>query len=222
MDENEKGKRKYYGKKSKWIGIIVFLFILCVVCISMKTFFAKDSGHESLPAYIEGETHPAEVVYTESELRDVLGISELYTVSYTYNSIVTVYDEDNKAKNDDEKNVCYYVSYEGTVKAGIDFNDIDIKIDDNNKVITFTLPQEEIKETTVNVGALDYIFTDDKYNTETVTQEAYQKCCDDLKEKAETESKIKNAAKENTKAAVEALITPWVQQTNENYKIVVN
>ena len=115
----------------------------------------------------------------------------------------------------------YNVAYEGNVKAGIDFQDISIQIDDTNKKIVVTLPDVKIYDTTVNAGTLEYIFTDQKYNTEDVAQEAYKLCCEDLKEKTERETALYTAAKENAKTAVEALIIPWVEQTDSDYIVDV-
>ena len=55
-------------------------------------------------------------ISSKSELLKVLDVSELSAAEYTYNGIATKTTKDNK--------VAYYVSYEGTVKAGIDFKDI--------------------------------------------------------------------------------------------------
>ena len=107
------------------------------------------------------------------------------------------------------------------MKAGINFQNIKTQIDNENKKITVILPDVEIYDTTVDAGTLEYIFTDKKYNTENVAQEAYKLCCNDLAEKAKQEDNLYSAAKSNAKAAVEALIKPWVEQTNSDYTVVV-
>ena len=93
-------------------------------------------------------------INTESSLEKIIEISKLSTIEYTYNSIATKY------KNDEVKdeNVEYYVAYEGVVKAGIDFNEINIDVDYKNKRIIITLPEVEINEISVNMGTLDYIY----------------------------------------------------------------
>ena len=54
-----------------------------------------------------------------------------------------------------------------------------------------------------------------------MAQEAYKLCCEDLKEKTEMETALYTAAKENAKTAVEALIIPWVEQTDSDYIVDV-
>ena len=214
FEENKKQKSKHNLKKI----VVLLAGILVVVALIFAAFqfknFKQSKKHNSIATYIEGETKEAEVVFTEAELKDVIEISELYTANYTYNSIVKVYD-------DNSETVHYNVAYEGNVKAGIDFQDISIQIDDTNKKIVVTLPDVKIYDTTVNAGTLEYIFTDQKYNTEDVAQEAYKLCCEDLKEKTERETALYTAAKENAKTAVEALIIPWVEQTDSNYIVDV-
>ena len=49
------------------------------------------------------------------------------------------------------------------VTAGIDFSKIMIDIDEDTKIITITLPESEIQNTTVDFGSMDYIFENKKY-----------------------------------------------------------
>ncbi|MDE6925482.1 MAG: DUF4230 domain-containing protein [Acetatifactor sp.] len=53
-------------------------------------------------------------------------INELSTAEYIYNSIAKAYEEDGTT-------IRYYVAYEGTIKAGIDFNDIGVEISEDEK-----------------------------------------------------------------------------------------
>ena len=84
------------------------VFIALMVVTSCLTACKK----EAEPAMVaEAE------IYTISEttLREVLDISQMSTVGYTYNSIVNV-TEDEELK--------YSISYQGQIKAGIDFSQI--------------------------------------------------------------------------------------------------
>ena len=87
---------------------------------------------------------------TESSLQQVLQISELQTVDYTYNAIA-------KAPTEDGMAIKYYVAYEGNVKAGIDFSKIEVNVDEENKTITISVPKVEIQGCSVNAGKLDFI-----------------------------------------------------------------
>ena len=89
---------------------------------------------------------------TTSALEKVLQISELYSYKTTYNGVAYVYDKDDSSK------ISYYVSYNSTVKVGINTEDIKVEADDENKKIIITLPQIMIKEVDVDMSSLDYMF----------------------------------------------------------------
>lgn len=151
---------------------------------------------------------------SKSSLEEVLEISELSTVDYAYNAVARAYEEDGETPK-------YYVAYDGTVTAGIDFSKIVIDIDEDTKMITLTLPESEIQNTTVDFGSMDYIFENKKYETETISQEAYELCRADLAERAAKEKDLLALAQENAVTAVEALVNPWVQQLDEEYKVTI-
>ena len=174
-DEFENGRKKPI-KKILYIIVILILALLVFVAVFKIKDFKKPKTQNAISTFLDGGTKEAEVVFTESELKEVLGISEFYTADYTYNSIVKVYDKDNETLR-------YNVAYEGKVKAGINFQNIKTQIDNENKKIKL--------------------------------------CCNDLAEKAKQEDNLYSAAKSNAKAAVEALIKPWVEQTNSDYTVVV-
>ncbi|MDY2510464.1 MAG: DUF4230 domain-containing protein [Ruminococcus callidus] len=200
-------------KKRSWKILKIVVIVAVIIMIAITLFFVIKKP--SLKQAFADVTHPAEVTFTEAQLKDAFEISELSTATYTYNSIASAYDKDHET-------VRYHVSYEGTVKVGVDFNDIDVKIDESNKKITLTLPDAEVLELNVNAGTMAYIFTDEKYDTETVAQEAYRLSREDLKNKAEKEQQLYETAKENAIAAVEALVTPWIEQMNADYTVSVN
>jgi hypothetical protein len=93
----------------------------------------------------------AQTTNSKSSLQKVIEINELSTVDYTYNATATKYDDDNDAM--------YYVAYEGTVTAGIDFNEIGIDVLKEEKKVIITIPAVEIHSTKVDMGTMEYIFT---------------------------------------------------------------
>ena len=151
---------------------------------------------------------------SESSLQKIIEINELSTVDYTYNATVT------KTK-DDSSEIMYHVAYEGTVTAGIDFHEIDFDLNEEQKIITITIPEVEIHNISVNMGTMDYIFTKDKYETETISQEAYKLCKADLKKRIEDEELLKKTAKENAISSVEALFKPWIETVDKEYQVVI-
>ncbi len=68
-------------------------------------------------------------------------------------------------------------------------------------MITLTLTESEIQNTTVDFGSMDYIFENKKYETETISQEAYELCRADLAERAAKEKDMLVLAKEEVNIA---------------------
>ena len=151
---------------------------------------------------------------TESVLKDVVTTSNLYIAEYPYNSYATVYDENSE-------NIKYYVAYEGTVKAGIDVNKIQVSLEEETNTITIHLPEIELKEPVVDESTLDYIFIKDKYETETVMHEAYQAAVDDLSQKIKNDSDIMDSATERAKTYEKILVESWINQIDEETQYTV-
>ncbi|MCR5293542.1 MAG: DUF4230 domain-containing protein [Eubacterium sp.] len=151
---------------------------------------------------------------TESKLERILEISQLNTVEYTYNAVATIYNEDYTY-------IKYYVAYDGTVKAGIDFSKVDVSVDETTKTIFINLPDVEIMDVLVDAGSMEYIFPDEFMESETITEEAYRLCNENLRMKAENEEKMYTMARKNAETAVSGLIKPWVKQVDEGYQIKI-
>lgn len=94
-------------------------------------------------------------------------------------------------------------------------------MEDDTKTVVVTVPEAEIQNVYVDMGTMEYIFEKDKYETETVSQEAYHACCGDLENKAKEEASLLNIARDNAVEVVNALIAPWVEQTDEEYHVEV-
>ena len=190
------------NKKPKIILGIVILIVLIVLIIGFKPGGVFRSS--------QNKVSPV----SKSSLEKVLETSQLTTLQYTYNAIAEV-------KKEFFDTIKYHVAYEGTVQAGIDFEDIDIDINEEKKLITITLPEVSIQNVIVNAESMEYIFNDDKYETETVASEAYSACVKDLQTRAEKEVQLLQMAKDNARDAVQALIEPWGKQVDEEYTIEI-
>lgn len=187
--------------KMKFILLIVAIILLVVVGIYMKAVVFNNR---------EGQVS----TISKSALEKVIEINELSTVNYTYNAIATVYDEN-------AEDIKYYVAYEGLVTAGIDFEKITIDISEEEKKVIITLPEVEIHDLSVDMGTMNCIFMDKKYNAEKVSQEAYTASKEDLKNRISKENELFEMAKENAVASVKALFTPWIEQVDEEYVVEV-
>jgi preprotein translocase subunit SecF len=198
----ERVKKQKFKEKNKLRIIIPVILVMLVVVLFIGYRIKKT---------LEPAGHKVTTV-SKASLEKVLDISELSTLDYNYNAIATVYEDDNTT-------VKYYVAYEGTVNAGIDFSKIEVSEPDEEKHITITLPEIEIQNTNVDMGSLDYIFIKSKYNKETVSQEAYLASQNDLESRANDTVELEQMAKDNAVASVQALIQPWLDQLDEGYTV---
>lgn len=179
------------------IGFIIVM-IIAVLCIP-KAF--KQSKPE---------------IISKSTLQKIVNVSELSTFEAVYNGIAKVMNEEEK----DE--VKYYVSYDAKIKAGLDFEKVNIDVDNANKVIQVKIPEIEINDINVDITSLDYIFMDKNANTSTVSEEAYKKCIEDVQNETVSENEIYNLAEQNAHNIIEALISPFIKQLDSEYKIEID
>lgn len=214
-NENQAKKPKKFSAKSiksvKKAQLYVIAGALAVIVLLTGIF---------LPPLLKPDSGKV-ITFPESSLQRVLETSNLTTLSFTYNAITPVYNEkSNKKDNEADKEIKYHVAYEGQVTAGLDITKITISTDKVNKTIRIILPEIEIQDVSVNMGTLDFIFQKSKYETSTVSQEAYQASCDDLLERANAEASLMSIAKENAVNSIKAIITPW-KQAYEEYTIEI-
>lgn len=189
---------KVFLKKKKIIVVAISLIILLIV-----GFVIHGQNEEGKIATI-----------TNSSLKKMIEISELSTLEYTYNAVVTKYHDD-KEKTDD--NIKYHVAYEGTIKAGISFDEINIDIED--KHITITVPDVKVLDVNVNMGTMEYIFTKEKYETEKISVEAYKLCKEDLNKRVRDEKILFETAHDNAVSVVEAMFMPWIESVEDEYTV---
>ena len=161
----------------------------------------------------EKETEPS--IITTSTLEKILNVSDLSTFEAIYNGVAKV------TNPDDPQEIDYYVSYNATVKAGIDFEQVVISVDEDAKIISVKLPKIKISDITVDIESMDYIFINDDANTETVSEEAYKQCIDDVTRESNSETAIFQLAEQNAKNIVEALIRPFVSSLDSEYQLQI-
>lgn len=188
--------------KIAFISIAVIIIIVAVAAcgISMNSKKSKSQKTE---------------IISQASIEKIINVSNLSTFEAVYNGIAKI------SSPEDAEKIDYYVSYEAKVKAGIDFDLVEISVDNNAKNITVTLPEVKINDTNVDITSLDYIFLNDDANTENVSEQAYNKCIEDVKNESKTETAIYNIAEQNAKNILEALITPFVQQLDEEYELII-
>lgn len=108
------------------------------------------------------------------------------------------------------------------MKAGFDFEKLMIDVDDEKKTIMVLIPEIKITDIVVDIASLDYIFMNEKANTGTVVEEAYKKCIEDVQNESNSGDAIYSLARENAKNVLKALIAPFIEQSGEDYELVIN
>ena len=188
------------SKKLVGVLILVVLIVLAVFAAGRFFFSQEERGPQ---------------VITVPTLEKIIQISELSTFTAVYNGIAEVTDEKNPEKID------YYVAYDAKVNAGIDFKEIDIKINEEEKIIQIEVPPVYITDVQVDIGSMDFIFYDNQKNESTVTQEAYKACNADVKEESGRQEAICELAKQNAVNVITALVQPIVAQADAEYQLQV-
>lgn len=188
------------NKILKRLAAIILVILVIAVAVVGTKITSKKAGPD---------------IISKATLERIINISDLSTFEAVYNGVAKVMNEKKPEKID------YYVSYDAKVKAGLDFEKIDLEIDKNRKVITVKLPEIKITDVNVDIASLDYIFVNDKANTETVSAQAYKQCIEDVTNKSADEEAIYTLAEQNAHNIIEALISPFVKQLDEEYQLVI-
>lgn len=198
---NDEKKRKYLIPAGiKKVCVLVILTAVLIGIVFLYGRFGRKTNRE---------------IITEATLEKVIDVDELSTFEAVYNGITEVMNKEHPEKID------YYVYYEAKVKAGIDFEKVEVDIDNEAKKISVTIPEIKINDINVDIASLDYIFENERANTETVSQEAYKAAIEDVTNESARENRIYELAEQNAKNIIEALITPFLKQLDEEYTLEV-
>ena len=131
---------KRLSKKSLVILICCFIVVILIITTIL---FVNKNGRKKLEIIIK------------SNLEKIINVSDLSTLEAVYNGIAKV------TNNEEPDEVDYYVSYDAKIKAGIDFQQVDINLDNEKKVIKVKIPEIKINDINVDIASLDYIFMSD-------------------------------------------------------------
>lgn len=183
---------------------IILIGVAVVLCVVLFIFFCSANSQDEEPEVI-----------TVATLEKIINVSELSTFTAVYNGIATVNNEKKPEKID------YYVSYEARVEAGIDFEKIEIAVDNELKTITIKIPEVYITEINVDIASLDFIFINDKANTSTVSEQAFKACEEDVQAESEQQTAIYELAKQNAINILTALTKPIVEQLDAEYELKI-
>lgn len=125
----------------------VLLVLLLIAGVGVGAFvFGRGLTENETVSTDENLLTETETVITGDIIRDGLrGIGELATEEYYFTEVET-YDSNKKIKDFDIPFTTsrFVYSYDGLIKAGIDFTAIDVEKNDLTKTVTVTLPKSEI------------------------------------------------------------------------------
>lgn len=187
--------------------IIVLMIIITILCLALGV--------------ANSETGKLRVT-AESSLEKMVEKNDLKTVSYTYNAIAKQpKNADGNVESENNDDYKYFVSYEGTVSAGIDFRQVRIDVDKKAKKLIITVPEPKITDYNVDIGSLKFIFTKEKYNEASELESAFKLCKADLENRSEKDELILKTAKQNSITVLEAFFKPWIETFNNEYEVEI-
>lgn len=189
-------------------GKAIVTFTVIIILVTVAVVLAIISSEKK-------PEEPRKEVITEVMLQEVIDVSELSTFEAVYNGVAKVYNKQKPIEID------YYVSYCSKIKAGIDFENVDISVDNDEKKITATLPEVTITDVTVDITTLDYIFQNAAANNSSVAEEAYKACIEDATVESRRQRDIYTFAQQNAENVIKALITPFVSQIDDEYTLEI-
>ena len=204
IQRNEVGAKRHPLKRLpvKPQVLVAAVVILAVIAVAVVL---RTTGREK----------PQPQVLNTSTLEKIINVSELSTFTAVYNGIAEVANE----KKPDQ--IDYYISYEATVNAGIDFQTVGVSMDEEQKIITLKVPEAHITNLAVDMSSLDFIFLNKKADKSGVTEAAYKACEEDVRRESEQQTAICELAKQNAKNVLKALAQPIVNQLGADYQLVI-
>ena len=189
------------GKPKINLHLIIPIIALALVVLVVALLFTQRNS-----------TNSPQIV-SQTFLQEIVATSKMSTYEAVYNGVAHVSSDENPEE------ILYHVSYNGTIKAGFDFSKVNIQIDHQNKQVLVTLPIAKITQTSVDITSMDFIFLEEKANTEAVSQQAYAACVKDLTRESVEQPAIRQLARQNAENAILALIDPFVAQLGDEYAV---
>jgi len=158
---------------------------------------------------------PEPQIDVSATLERIVKTSDLSTAVFQYKGIVEIPNKKNINKMD------YYICYEASVYAGIDFSQVKFTEDKEAKTITATLPEVQIQDTVVDPNSLDFMFQNKKADNISVLDSAFTACETDIQQECTSENAILDVARMNAENAVRALTEPVMNSICKDYTLVI-
>lgn len=146
-------------------------------------------------------------IITSSQLEKAIQISQLSTAEFVYNGIAEKYEDGNRQK------IACYISYNANVKVGIEMEDVKFHIDEQAKTVTPVLPAIAVNIAALDEKSIGYI----PKNPDIALKEVIAICKEDVIHEANQSQSLYEAAEENLRAVIEALLLPVLE--NAGYSL---
>ena len=202
-EKNEKTEKIKIVTKNKKVTIpILSLFIIALIAL----FFIPKKGIDIK-------------INIKSSLDKMVEKSDLETVNITYNVIAKKCKKKNcDTKSNNIKDFEYVASCKGTITAGIDFNDVKIKVSNTKKKITIQVPEATIKGDPT-IGSVKFLNGKDIPADE--LPNARKLCQETLLKKSSEDEKLIPLAKEQATIVLEEFYSQWIKAYDSSYTITV-
>jgi len=145
-------------------------------------------------------------ITVSSYLEKMKAVQELSTAQFTYNGIAQIFKDEKK-----EKPECS-IKYNAVVKAGIDMNKFRMEADEEKKELIAFLPEIKILTNVVNEKNISFIPESATIDLKT----ALTACEDDIMQEVQTSSELFDAAEDNLKGTIEAMLLPLISDSGYN------
>ena len=186
--------KKVMKINKKILANIVFIAIpLLIIALFGPSFANKITGKD---------------VVTSSRLEKAINIDNLSTAEFIYNGIA------EKRKEKKPEKVEYYISYNATVKVGINMEDVKFDIDKKNKTVKPILPEIKVNIATPDEESFSYI----PQNPDMSMKDIITLCKEDAINEANNSELLYQTAEENLQSVIEALLSPILESSG--YTIV--
>lgn len=165
--------------------------------------------------FLRPKNEPEAKVDVSVTLKKIVQTSDLSAAAFDYRGIVPIPNQKKPQKID------FYVLYDASVYAGIDFSEITFTEDKDKKTITATLPPVWIQDTVVDPASMEFIFQDKKANDISVMGTALKACEEDIRQECISENALLSIAQINAENAVRALTEPVMSTLCEDYTLLI-
>ena len=206
--ENDREHNPRRGRRKGNTGLIKIAIIAIVVVIAVFViafFIGKKSGTDTDKSLIEESTEISETLLREN----LADIGEMATQEYYFTEIGT-YDSSKKIKNFEVPftTTRFVYSYDGMIKAGIDFASVEVEKNDLTKIITVKVPKSRILSSEIDENSFQ-IYAEEQSIFNQLSISNFNDTTAQMKANAE-EKAIKKGLLDNADANAKLIINNFI------------